>query len=96
MSEGPFQSVDLTAASAALESLFEQVLRKTGRVEITRGDGSEDTCVLISLAELRSLEDALEMLSSTDSCREMRQELLRIANELSPHARPAVAASGVA
>jgi len=93
MSKGSFQSLDLTTATAALDHLFDQVLRSTGRIEITRGDGSEDACVLISLAELRSLEDALEILSGSESCRQMRGEILRIAGEVSPVAQPAVAAT---
>jgi PHD/YefM family antitoxin component YafN of YafNO toxin-antitoxin module len=94
MSEGSFQSLDLNAARVGLERLFEQVIRGTGRIEITR-NGSDESCVLISQAELKSLERALEILSSTDSAAEMRQQVLRLADALAPR-QPAVAASGAA
>jgi PHD/YefM family antitoxin component YafN of YafNO toxin-antitoxin module len=90
MSEDAFQSFDLTAARVSLESLFEQVVRRTGRVRITR-PGSDEACVLISNEELQGLENALEILSTTDSVAQMRQEVLRIADALSPR-EPAVAA----
>jgi PHD/YefM family antitoxin component YafN of YafNO toxin-antitoxin module len=83
MSEGSFQSLDLTAARVSLEQLFKQVIRDTGRVEITR-DGSDESCVLISSAELSALERALEILARTDRGIEMRQQVLRIADSLSP------------
>jgi hypothetical protein len=72
----PFQSLDLRSASGSMEHLFEQVLRRTGRVEITR---QGESCVLISKAELDGIEQALEILSSTDSGVAMRDGVLRAA-----------------
>jgi len=94
MSQGSFQSLDLSSASAALERLFELVIRCRGRVEIT-ADGSEETCVLISKAELRELERALEILSDTDSAAQMRQQIVRLADALTPQQPLASAASAV-
>ena len=96
MSEGSFQSLDLNAARVELESLFEQVIRGTGRVEITRNGSSDESCVLISQAELNSLERALEILSSTDSAAEMRQQVLRLADALAPRQLAVAASSGAA
>ena len=99
MSEGSFQSLDLTAARVGFDRLFEQVLRGTGRIEITRDGASveaaadDETCVLISMAELRGLERALEILSSTENAREMRNDVLRLADELSQTRQPVAAAT---
>lgn len=72
-----FQSVDLRSASSSMENLFEQVVRRIRRVEITRQGG--ESCVLISKAELEGLEQALEILAATDSGVAMRDTVLRAA-----------------
>lgn len=72
-----FQSLDLNSVRAAMEKLFEQVLRHQGRVEVMR-DGQ--SCVLISKTELESLEKALEILSSSGDCRQMEQLVAQIAS----------------
>jgi len=95
MSQGSFQSLDVSFARAALERLFDQVICGRGRVEITRS-GSDDTCVLISKSELESFERALEILSGNDRGLEMHQLMLRLAGELSDQhsAMPATSGAG--
>lgn len=73
-----FQRLDLRSARAAMENLFEQVLRSNGRVEVTRGDGQ--SCVLISKAELESLERALEILAESDGCKQMQKLVADVAS----------------
>lgn len=57
-----FQTLDVTRFRRALANLHERVGEMKGRVEVTRR-GSDDVCVLISKAELESLEAALEILA---------------------------------
>src|SRR4051812_34419357 len=84
-----FTAIEAREAAAIFERLHERVAIHRGRVEITRGgrDGNgdlqlNDSCVLISKAELDSLEQAIEILSNTDSAAAMRDELTRIAAQL--------------
>jgi hypothetical protein len=81
-----FGSVELSAASANLAALHELVSRQRGRIEITHPD-SGDCCILISRTELEALEQALEILSGTESADEMRAQISQIASELriEPH-----------
>jgi PHD/YefM family antitoxin component YafN of YafNO toxin-antitoxin module len=60
----PFQTLDVTRFRQAMAKLHEVVGCGKGRVEITRR-GCEDVCVLISKAELESLEAALEIFSAS-------------------------------
>ena len=75
----PFATIDLDADEPGyidLTRLHAQVLGKYGRIELIRRGGA---CVLISKDELDGLEKALEILSSTDTVRLMRQEIALVA-----------------
>jgi len=78
MSAERFESYDVGYVSSALQKLHEQVVRTTARVEITR-DGCDDCCVLISKAELASLERALEILADTEQVRAMSEKVAQLA-----------------
>ena len=66
----PFQTLDVTRFRQAMAKLHEVVGCGKGRIEITRR-GCEDVCVLISKAELESLEQALEILTQSDHYKAM-------------------------
>ena len=75
----PFATIDLDVAEPGnvdLARLHAQVLGNFGRIELLRRGGA---CVLISKDELDSVEKALEILSSTDTVRLMRQEIALVA-----------------
>ena len=72
------QTLELTRLRRALARIHEQVSSRTERIEFTR-DGSEDVCVIISKAELESLERALEILANTNEYRAMCEEVKNIA-----------------
>ena len=57
-----FQTLDVTRFRQTLAKLHEAVGCGNGRVEVVR-KGCADVCVLISKAELESLEQALEILA---------------------------------
>jgi PHD/YefM family antitoxin component YafN of YafNO toxin-antitoxin module len=78
MSGEAFQSLDVTTARRALSQLHERVCCSKGRIEIKRR-GSDDVCVIISKAELDSLEHALEILSETSEFRAMCANLEQVA-----------------
>ena len=65
-----FQTLDVTRFRQAMAKLHEVVGCGRGRVEITRR-GCDDVCVLISKAELESLEQALEILSNSADYKSM-------------------------
>ena len=67
-----------------LAHLHAQVLGNFGRVELLRSGGA---CVLISKDELDSLEKALEILSSTDTVRLMREEIALVARVATPRSQ---------
>ena len=73
-----FQKLDLTRVARAMARVHEQVAQHDGRVEITRED-CDDVCVLISRAELESLERAMEILANTDDFRAMCEQVNEIA-----------------
>jgi len=80
--QGTFGRLDAADAAAVFERLHERVTRHCGRIEITRRDsGATVSAVLISKAELDSLESAIEILSNTDSAASMRDEVMRVAND---------------
>ena len=58
--------------------LHEEVVRFKGRIEVTR-NGCDDCCVLISKAELDSLEQALAILSDTDGVKAMSSQIAQLA-----------------
>lgn len=72
-----FQSLDLTQAKNELHQLHECVVRHHRRIEITAG--AHGASVLISKAELDSLERALEILSETEDVRTLCQKLSALA-----------------
>ena len=82
----PFSSVNLDKSSSGdvnLAALHAHVLSRSGRVEVTRNGQS---CVLISKRELESLEEALEILSDTETVRAMREEIAEVARLATPRA----------
>ena len=70
-------------ASMDLTRLHEFVTGANARVEITCA-GSDQRCVLISAAELESLERALEILSDTDDVRDMCGQIAQLAAATGP------------
>lgn len=78
MGETSFQSLDLDHVQGQLLSIYERIACEKGRVEIVRNDGACD-CVLISKAELESLERAIEVLSDSEGVRELTVHLANLA-----------------
>jgi PHD/YefM family antitoxin component YafN of YafNO toxin-antitoxin module len=72
-----FQTIDVEQSNTDMARLHAQVLRNQSRVEVRSPAGIS---VLISKSELDSLERALEILSQTETMRQMRQELARVAS----------------
>jgi hypothetical protein len=73
----PFQTLDVTRFRTAMAKLHEAVGCGRGRIEITRR-GCDDHCVLISKAELESLEQALEILTQCDHYKSMCDQLSQL------------------
>ena len=78
MSGDCFQALDVLRFRKALSDLHAVVGQRAGRVEVTQ-PGCDDVCVLISKAELDSLETALQILSDTPEFRHMSQQIAEIA-----------------
>ncbi|HEY2584823.1 MAG TPA: type II toxin-antitoxin system prevent-host-death family antitoxin [Tepidisphaeraceae bacterium] len=78
MSTGCFHTLNLVQFRKICDELHARVARGHGRIEITV-EGCEDVCVLISKAELESLERALEILAETQDFRSMCQSLASVA-----------------
>ena len=78
MSVRHFESYDVAHVSRSLEQLHADVAQFRGRVEITR-QGCDDCCVLISKAELESLERALAILSDTDGVKAIAGHIAQLA-----------------
>ena len=78
-----YQAYDVSIVAPALASLHEHVTRTSARVEITRR-GTDARCVLISKQELDALERALEILSDTDSVRDICLKIARLAHTVEP------------
>ena len=78
MSVRYFETYDCGHVGRSLEKLHEEVVRFKGRIEVTR-NGCDDCCVLISKAELESLEKALAILSDTDGVRAMSGQIAQLA-----------------
>lgn len=79
-----FQTIEVTACRRSLAKLHDLVVKGHGRIQITRR-GSDHVCVLISQAELESLEHALEILSQTTEFQVMCGEVTRVAAETAEH-----------
>lgn len=78
MSVQHFESYEVSHVGRSLGKLHEEVVRFKGRIEVTR-DGCDDCCVLISKAELESLERALAILSDTDGVKAMSGQIAQLA-----------------
>jgi PHD/YefM family antitoxin component YafN of YafNO toxin-antitoxin module len=72
--QSPFQTLDVTRFRQAMAKLHEVVGCGKGRIEVTRR-GCDDVCVLISKAELESLEQALEILSQSADYKSMCENI---------------------
>jgi hypothetical protein len=72
-----FQNLDVTRFRRALADLHELVGCGCGRVEVTRR-GCEDVCVLISKAELDSLERALQIFAESAEFERMSKQIAEI------------------
>ena len=78
MNEGDsFATLHISQVQNDLLSIYEKIACENGRVEILHTDGA-CRCVLISKAELDSLERAIEMLSDGAGVREMRDSLAQV------------------
>ena len=75
-----FPTLDMWRARRELPQIYDLVVRRRGRVEITRL-GSRERCVVISKAELDGLEKAIEILSDRDEFRALSGRLARLAAE---------------
>lgn len=80
MNEALFQTLELTRLRRALAKIHEQVSCRHGRVEVTR-DGCDDVCVIVSKAELESLERALDILAESAEYKIMCETLTQVAAE---------------
>ena len=78
MSDPFHQTLDVEVLRRAIAKIHEQVAGEHARIELTRA-GCDDVCVILSKAELESLEQALEILSRTEEYRAMCQQLHRLA-----------------
>ena len=77
MSGDCFQNLDVTRFRRALANLHELVGCGKGRVEVTRR-GCADACVLISKAELESLERALQIFAESIEFQRMSDQISEI------------------
>jgi hypothetical protein len=73
------QTLDSHRARLELDALLEHVTRNWGRIEITRADGGGDSCVLLSKAELQTIERALEILCELPGGRQICDEITAVA-----------------
>jgi len=60
----------------SVTDLHRLVIGKNCRIELADGNGG--VCILISKSELDALEQALEILSDTNECRAMREQLTQL------------------
>jgi hypothetical protein len=77
MSAECFQTLDVTRFRRALANLHQTVGCGCGRIEVTRR-GCEDVCVLISKAELESLERALQIFAESIEFQQMSRQIAEI------------------
>ena len=83
MPGGCFHTMNLTQFQQAVGELHQRVAAGHGRVEII-GAECHAACVLISKAELDSLEQALEILSGTADFQAMSRMLQTVALDTAP------------
>ena len=74
-----FEIINTSQANSILDQLHDRVTQYHQRVILTR-TGTNARTVLISEAELESLERAIEILSETNDGAAMRSHVQRIAN----------------
>ncbi len=74
-----FETHDVGHVMQTLETLHDDVVRFKGRIEITRS-GGDGACVLMSKAELDSLERALAILSDTDGIKATSGQIAQLAS----------------
>ena len=72
-----FQNLDVARFRQAVADLHEVVGTAKGRIEVSR-QGSGDVCVLISKAELESLERALQIFAETVEFEHMSKQIAEI------------------
>ena len=72
-----FQNVDVARFRQAVADLHEIVGTAKGRIEVSR-QGCDDVCVLISKAELDSLERALQIFAETVEFEHMSRQIAEI------------------
>lgn len=77
MASRTYQTLDVEQTNGQMVRLHAQVLREQCRIQVRSEAGLS---VLISKSELDGLERALEILSQTDTMRQMRRELARVAS----------------
>jgi hypothetical protein len=83
MSADCFQTLDVTRFRRALANLHQLVGCGKGRIEVTRR-GCDDVCVLISKAELESLEQALQIFAESTAFKTMSEQISRIVMAAGP------------
>jgi hypothetical protein len=79
------QSLNLEQVRRDLHLLHQRICSGWGRIEISTTDSSGDCCVLISKAELETMEKALEILCEMPGGKEVCEGLTRIAAESVRH-----------
>ena len=72
-----FQNLDVARFRKAVADLHEIVGTAKGRIEVSR-QGCDDVCVLISKAELDSLERALQIFAETVEFEHMSRQIAEI------------------
>jgi hypothetical protein len=82
-STSAFQALSLSQVQSDLLDLYRRVACQQGRVEIVDEAGECD-CVLISKAELDSLEKAIAILADGDTVRELSGHLSDLAAIVEP------------
>jgi PHD/YefM family antitoxin component YafN of YafNO toxin-antitoxin module len=83
MPGGCFHTLSLAQFLGIVDDLHTRVANGHGRVEITRDD-CDDVCILISKAELESLERALEILSETPDFQRMCESVMSVVASAGP------------
>ncbi len=85
-----FQTLDAATLQADMLKLLCQVAKDKGRIEVTNCDG--ETCVMITKAELDSLEQALDIMFRTSGARHLEQTVERFAHIVNDGNGPAATA----
>lgn len=79
-----FQTLTLAQVQSRLIDLYHRIACTQGRVEIAADEGGDCDCVLISKAELDSLERALTILADSRAVRELSGHLADLAELVEP------------